>query len=259
MHFVTAKCRNAYKSGTKQTTNMAKETEVRTKLDDVNDTLTSMEQKVEHNKKMIMWAGIGVAAVVAVALIYIFAIRRPGQQKDATNFGLANNAVMEMNMKNSQGLLSTDSLRNAELDKVIKLYEAAAQGSYAGANNAKLMCAVYLYQKGEYQKSLDYLKDYDRKESVIGCTSKCLEGDCLVNLDKFNEAVACYQEAAKIADGNPMLVPYAMLKEASVQRQLKNYSAEAAIYENLIANYPKYGQENGIDFEKYLARAKASK
>ena len=47
-----------------------------------------------------------------------------------------------------------------------------------------------------------------------------------------------------------------MMKKATVLREQKNYSAEAAVYREIIKDYhPMYGAQNGIEMEKYLKRA----
>ena len=46
-----------------------------------------------------------------------------------------------------------------------------------------------------------------------------------------------------------------ILKKATVLREQKNYSAEAAVYREIIKDYPMYGAQNGIEMEKYLKRA----
>ena len=59
--------------------NNKKEEETRTSIDNLNDSLTNIEQKVQNNQKAILWVTIIGAAVVAAIFIYIYAIRQPGQ------------------------------------------------------------------------------------------------------------------------------------------------------------------------------------
>lgn len=233
-----------------------KNQETRTKIDDLNDSLTRAEQKVQDNKKLIMWISIVVAAIIAIVLIVIYAVVRPGQNKSNEQTGQVDNRAFIYEMQQSQ---LGDSLQTAELKQLVAAYEAAASNGYAGGNRAKLMAAVYSYQLGDYQKALTMLQAYDRKDDVIGATSYALEGDCYVNLDKLSEALDCYDKAISRCDQNPMLMPYFLMKKASVYRAQKNYQAEADIYQQLLDEYPQYGVENGIDFEKYLERAKNSK
>ena len=235
-----------------------KNNETRTKIDDLNDSLTRAEQKVQDNKKTIMWVSLGVAAVIVLVLIYVYAILRPGQQAADERVGLADNKALIYELSVSQGMLS-DSASTAQLQQIVATYEEAASEGHDGGNRAKLMTAIYAYRAGDYQKALTMLEDYDRQDKVIGATSKSLEGDCYVNLDKLPEALDCYKEALSICDENPMIAPYFLLKQATVYRAQKNFEAEADVYQTLIDKYPVYGVEHQIDFEKYLARAQASK
>lgn len=227
--------------------------EPKTGIENLNDSLTKAEQRVEKNKKLIMWICIAVAAVVALVLIYIYAIYKPGVNNANTEYGKAANKELMIQAQ------PTDSARVAAEKEVLKAYETAATKSHDGGNNSKLMAAVYNYKAGDYNKALKYLEDYDRKDNVIGTTSKALEGDCYVNLKQFDKALECYKEAIDIADHNPELVPYCLLKEAVVYRHLKKYSEEADIYKTLLEQYPQYGQAHNIDFKAALSRAQSSK
>lgn len=229
---------------------MAKDnkTETRTAIDDINDSLSKAELRIQNNKKIIMWASIAVAVVVALILIYVYGIHRPGVNKANDDFGLASNAYISAS--------ATGQPTDSTLVEITQLYEAAAADGHAGGNNATLMAAILSYQTGDYQKALDLLADYDRTDPIIGATSQALEGDCYVNLGQYEEGLKAFERAEKTADGNPTLVPYMLIKQANVQRQLKNFTEEAAIYENLLANYPHYQQTTGIDFRLALDRAK---
>lgn len=230
---------------------MAKDnkTETRTAIDDLNDSLSKAELRIQNNKKKIMWASLAVAAVVVIALIYVYCIYRPGVNKANNNFGLASNAYVSAT---AMGQPSDSTL--VELGQ---LYENAAANGHDGGNNATLMAAVVSYQAGDYQKALDLLADYDRSDEVIAATSQALEGDCYVNLGDFDKGLDAFRKAEKTANGNPTLVPYMLIKQANVLRELKNYSEEAAIYETLLAKYPYYQQQTGTDFQLALDRAKA--
>lgn len=230
------------------------QTETHTKLDDINESLTRAELKVQNNKKAIMWACIAVAAVIVAVLLFIYAYLRPSQNASDTQFGLASN--MAANYEASAAML--DSAANAQqLDAVTKAYEEAATRSHSGGNNAKLMSAIYQFKKGDYNKALSYLNDYDKKDAVIASLSECLKGDCYVNLDKYQEAIEAFKDAVEICDENPMVAPYALMKQATVQRHLKNYSAEAECYQEIVNKYPEYSVTINANIENYLERAKA--
>ena len=55
-------------------------------VENLNDQLTGIEQKVQNNQKTIMWATIVVTAIVCIVLFYFYGIRKPGIEA-------ANNAI----------------------------------------------------------------------------------------------------------------------------------------------------------------------
>lgn len=218
-----------------------KNTETRTAVDDLNDSLTGIEQKVQNNQKFIMWACIVVAAVVALVLLYFYGIRKPGIEA-------ANNAIGQADIELAQG---NDSIALAQYKQVAEEY------GYDAGNRAALNAAILLYQQGKYDEALSYLKDYKANEEIIGASAKSLEGDCYVNLKKYPEAIDCFKEAAKISNKNPYYTPVFLMKEATVERELKNYKAEAELYRTIKEEYPQYAASMQIDFDKYITRAEA--
>lgn len=213
--------------------------ENRTSIDEVNDTLTGIGEKVQSNPKVVVWSCIAVTAVVALILLYVYVIRQPAQNA-------ANNALGQADI---ELLMGNDSIALAKYQQV------AADHGYSAGNLANLNAAILLYKKGDYEKALSYLKDYSSSESVIGASAKSLEGDCYVNLKQYPQAIDCYKKAVKISDNNPHYTPAFLLKEAIVLREQKDFKAEAAIYEQILKDYPAYGTEIGVDIKKYLERA----
>ncbi|MDE6358244.1 MAG: tetratricopeptide repeat protein, partial [Duncaniella sp.] len=136
--------------------------------------------------------------------------------------------------------------------------QVAADHGYNAGDLANLNAAILLYKDKKYEEALAHLKDYSASESIIGAGAKSLEGDCYVNLKKYDEALSCYKEAVKISDENPAYTPAFLLKEATVLREMKKYKEEAAVYEEIINDYPNYGAEIGTDLKKYLERARAA-
>lgn len=213
--------------------------ETRNALDDLNDSLTGIEQKVQNNQKIIMWSCVGAAIVACVVLFYVYGIRQPA-------IHAANDAIGKADMTLALG---NDSI-------ALEQYKQIAAGyGYDSGNRASLNAAILLYDKGEYQDAIKYLQDYSAKDKIIGASAKSLEGDCYVNLKEYDKAVKCFAQAAKISDNNPYYTPLFMMKEATVQRELKNYAAEANLYQQIQTLYPNYGQQMQIDIEKYLRRA----
>ena len=215
--------------------------QIHTSIDEVNDTLTGIGEKVQSNPKIIVWSCVAVAVIVAAVLIYVYAIRQPGQNA-------ANNAIGQADM---ELLMGNDSIALAKYQQV------AADHGYAAGNLANLNAAILLYKQGKYEDALKHLKDYDATESIIGAAAKSLEGDCYVNLQQYDKAIGCYRDAVKLSDDNPYYTPVFMMKEATVERELKNYEAEAKLYQQIADKYPNFGNGMNVNIEKYIKRAEA--
>ncbi|MDE5725833.1 MAG: tetratricopeptide repeat protein [Duncaniella sp.] len=216
--------------------------ETRTSVEEVNDTLTGLGEKVQNNPRFIVIGSIVIAVVIALILIWVYAIRQPG-------INAANEALGQADM---ELLMGNDSVALAKYQQV------AADHGYKAGDLANLNAAILLYKDKKYEEALAHLKDYSASESIIGAGAKSLEGDCYVNLKKYDEALSCYKEAVKISDENPAYTPAFLLKEATVLREMKKYKEEAAVYEEIINDYPNYGAEIGTDLKKYLERARAA-
>ncbi len=213
----------------------------RTTLEEVNDSLSTAAQRIEDNKKYINWALIAIAVLVLLALGYIYGIRNPNMEK----------------AKNMIGKADLELLQGNE-DEALKDYEkVAAEFGNKPAERAHLNAAILLYQKGEYEKAVKHLEDFTPNGNLIGPASQSLLGDCYVNLKKLDQAISAYDKAISMAGDNEAYAPAFMIKKATVLHAQKKYADEAAIYQNIKDNYPVYGQQNGVDVDKYLERANA--
>lgn len=195
--------------------------------------------KNEKIKKMLVWSSSAIIAVVAIILIYIFAIRNPAEKK-------ADNAFAQAYSTLSTG---NDSLA------LVQLQQAATLGGNGG-NLAKVYAANLLYDKGDYQAALDYYKSADLSDRIAAPGVLGKAGDCLVGLGKPEEAIDYFDKAISAADGNPQLVPYFLQKKARIYHNLGKASEEAKIYKELLEKYPASLQAQSA--EKYLRRAEAA-
>lgn len=222
-----------------------KNEEVRTSIDNLNDSLTSIGEKVQKNQKPLMIATICVVAVVALVLVYVFLMRNPAIDE-------ANTAV---------GAADREMLINGNDSIALDIYQQVAEDGYDAGNRAKLMAAIQLYQQGKYEEALGFVSEYSAKDAIIGAAAYSLEGDCYVNLDNLDAAVGSFKNAISQSDANPHYTPFFMLKLARVYRAQDNFEGALKLYEEIRADYPNYATANGVNIEKEIefARVKAGK
>ena len=213
----------------------------RTTLEEVNESLTSAAQRIEDNKKYINWALIAIAVLALLAIGYIYGIRNPNLNKAKEEIGKADITLLQ-----------------GDEEAALKAYEQVAdQYGNKTAERGHLNAAILLYKKGEYEKALKHLEDYNPSGNLIGPAAMSLKGDCYVNLKKFDKAMAAYDKAISMANGNEAYAPAFMIKKATLLHAQKKYAEEAAIYQEIMDKYPIYDQQNGINAEKYIERANA--
>ena len=154
-----------------------KNQETRTKLEEINDSLSGIEQKFEQHKNVIYWA---VMAVLVIALLiwgYFKFIYGPNLEK-------ANNELIKAD---------TELIMNQDSVAALKAYEKIAKNYSNDAGNvAKLKAATILYAQGKNKEALNYLEDYSPKGKIVGPASQSLLGDCYVNAKQLDKAVAAY-------------------------------------------------------------------
>ena len=214
--------------------------ETRTSIDDLNDSLTGISAKVQKNMKVLSIIGIVIALIVVAVIVYIFLVRKPAVNKQ-------NNAIAQADRE--MLMTGNDSIATA-------MYQKVAEGSYDAANRAKLMAAIGLYNDGKYDEAIKYLKDYSAGDAIIGPAALSLLGDCYVNTDKLDDAIAAYKKAISRSGDNEYYTPLFMVKLAHIYHEQKKYADEADIYQQIVDKYPAYLQNSYFNIEKDLERAK---
>lgn len=219
---------------------MAKKETTRTSIDELNESLSSIEQKVENNKKYIYWAVGAVVVVALVVLGYVYGIHNPNMEKAKTEIAKADQDLS----------VGNDSLALKEYLAVASKY------SNSPANRANLNAAIILYQKGKYQEAIESIKKFDTEGTIVGPASQSLLGDCYVNLKQYDEALSAFDKAVSLSKDNSLYTPLFLMKKATIYREQKNYKAEADIFQTIKDKYPDFAANYNVDIEKYLVRAK---
>ena len=197
-------------------------------------------EKAAKVKKVIMWVAGIVAVVAIIALVWYFVA--------AGNAKKANNVIAKADIAAYE--MQPDSVQLA-------LYEQAAKAGSKAGDRAALKAAIRYYQKGDYDKAIEYLDGASVSSGIVEAGRYSLMGDCSVNKNELDKALNCYKKAVSSADNNPEVVPFVLVKEANIYREQKNFKQESECYNNIIANYPQYLQSHPQIYPR-AERAKAA-
>lgn len=210
-------------------------------IENLNEHLTSAGEKIANNKKIIYWA-VGIIVIAGVfVLSYLFIYKNPHLNK---SFEAYNQVEIE-----AQG---NDSIAAAKYAAVAKKY-----GNSDGGNLANISAAEAYYNQGKYKEALKHLENFSCGDEVLDANAKVLEGDCYVNLNKYGDALKCYDKAISRGGKNPQIVPRVLLKKANIYDAEKKYADALKCYEEIQTQYPQFQLGNGMTIEAFIEREKA--
>lgn len=215
--------------------------ETRTSIEELNESLSGIEKKVEENKKMIVWVVAAIVAIAVVILGYVYLIQNPNMEK----------AKEEIAKADVDYTMGQDSIALNEYMAVADNYSNDA------ANRAGLNAAIILYKQGKYEEAIKYLNKFDAAGTLVGPASQALLGDCYVNLQKYDDAVKYFDKAISLAGDNELYTPLFILKKATVLREQQKFAEEAELLQTIKDEYPNFIMGYQVDVDKYLERAKA--
>ena len=137
----------------------------------------------------------------------------------------------------------------ASLSEVTDQYGVTPSG-----NLAEYYLGVSLMKKGEFEKAIEHLKEFNSTDQMVGPIAMGDIGDCYVELNKVEEGISYYLKAA-VKNKNKFTSPLYLKKAGVAYESLKDYKNAVKVYERIKSDYDKSSE--GKEIEKYLARAKA--
>lgn len=206
----------------------------------VEERVSAVEKFFNENKKLI-WGCLGTLVVVGLFIL--------GYQK----FYLQPKKAEAQ----EQMYPAESAFRNGEFDLALNgdgnnlgFAQIASQyGNKAGK-------AVYLYagscelNLGNYDSALSYLKKYSGKDPIMAARALAAQGDAYVGLEKYNEAVSCFEKAAASVDN--MFAAGYLLKAGVIYEEMGNNAKALEAYKKIREQYPQ--SLEGYDIDKYISR-----
>ncbi|MBR1872410.1 MAG: tetratricopeptide repeat protein [Bacteroidales bacterium] len=125
-------------------------------------------------------------------------------------------------------------------------------GSKAGAS-AYLYAGECALQLGQFEEALGYLKKYNGKDAILAARALCCQGDAYVGLEKYSEALACFEKAASRIDN--MYAATYLKKAGIVCEELGDNAKALSFYKQIKDKYPQ--SIEGYDIDKYISRINA--
>ena len=197
------------------------------RLENVESALSKTELWIEEHQNLIY--GI-IAAVIVIAGI-IWGLKALNDKKDRAASKEIFTAQRYFEKESYEAALNGDG-NYLGFTEVYDSYKNTKTGKlaayYAGISNMKL---------GKYEEAIDYLKKFNGKDDILAPMALGAIGDCYMELDDLNNAVAYYEKAANKSK-NDFTGPMFLNKAGMTYEILGDYAKALNCYKTINADYP---------------------
>jgi len=212
-------------------------------LIDVGRAYTNSEEFVEKNKKELT---IGVAVIVLlIAGFFGYTTYMDGENKDAAESIWKAEYYFEID--------SLDKAINGDGQYFGFEYLSENYGATKTGKLANYYLGIIYKEKGEYDIALEYLKDADVGDNVLGSIALGSIGDIYIDLGDYMEAIKYFNKAISHSD-NSYTAPIYLNKAALTYTTLENYGKARDFYQQIVDDYPN--SPEAVKVKKNLAMVK---
>lgn len=210
----------------------------------LEDALTSSEQFIEKNQKMI----INIVIILIVIIGAYFGYNRFVSAPKATEAAGQIFGAQNYFEKDSFNLALNGDGNILGFVELAEKYSSTPAGNlahyYAGLS--------YLYT-GDYENAIKYLKKFSSDDLLMANMAVANIGDAYMQLGDYKKAAEHYKKAAA-SKMNDFSTPVFLMKNGIALEKAGDYSGALKSYEQIEKEFP--GSPESRDIEKYIERAR---
>lgn len=213
-------------------------------FEQLEDALTSSEQFIEKNQKMIVNVLIALIVIIGIYFGYNRFIAAPKA------------AEAESQIFGAQNYFEKDSFNlalNGDGNILGFLEIADKYSSTPSGNLANLYAGLSLLYTGEYENAIKYLKKFSSDDLLLSNMATANIGDAYMQLGNYKKAADYYSKAAA-SKTNDFSTPVFLMKNGMALEKANDYAAAIKVYEKVEKEFPNAPEAREI--EKYIERAK---
>ena len=205
----------------------------------------STENFFKKNQKSLTYALVAAIVLIGGFFGYTELYQKPREAKAADAMIMAEKYFAN---DSSNFVLNGDG-QNKGVLYIIKEFSGTK-----AANLAKYYAGISYFRMNDFNKSIDYLKDFSTDAKQIQDVAYGTLGDAYSSLNKVDEAVSHYKKAGEYFPEDEAISSEYLFRAAAFL-ELNNKTDEAIeIYTKIKNEYPK--SEKGIMADKYINRLK---
>ena len=200
---------------------------------------------VKNNQKTLTYTLTLIVVVIAGYFGYTELYQNPREAKAADAMYTAEKyfAVDSSNL-----VLNGDGTSKGVL-YIIKQYSGTQS-----ANLAKYYAGISYYRLNDFNKSIEYLKDFSTSSKQVQAIAYGTIGDAYSELKKTDDAVSYYKKAGNHFPEDDAISSEYLFRAAALLEINGKVDDAVAIYNDIKSKYPK--SEKGLNADKYINRLK---
>ncbi len=199
---------------------------------------------MQDNRRMLVYGGGGLLAIVALIFGYKYFISDPMELEAEAK---VHQAEAYYGMDSVNLALKGDGMHSG-LKEVADDYP----GTKAGKRAAYYL-GMNLLNTGKFDEAIEYLENYDLGDKIVQPLAIGAIGDCYSEKNELEKAASYYLKAAESSKLD-FPAPRFYKKAGVVYEQLKDYDKALSVYETIQKEHPK--SQEAYEMDKYIARAK---
>ena len=205
----------------------------------------STENFFKKNQKSLTYALVAAIVLIGGFFGYTELYQKPREAKAADAMFM----VEKYFANDSSNFVLNGDGQNKGVLYIIKEFSGTK-----AANLAKYYAGISYFRMNDFNKSIDYLKDFSTDAKQIQAVAYGTLGDAYSSLNKVDEAVSHYKKAGEYFPEDEAISSEYLFRAAAFL-ELNNKTDEAIeIYTKIKNEYPK--SEKGIMADKYINRLK---
>ncbi|MFZ9146854.1 MAG: tetratricopeptide repeat protein [Sediminibacterium sp.] len=214
-------------------------------MSDLQQEQTSTENFFKKNQKSLTYALVAAIVLIGGFFGYTELYQKPREAKAADAMFMA-----EKYFAND----SSNFVLNGDGQSKGVLYIIKEFSGTKAANLAKYYAGVSYFRMNDFNKSIEYLKDFSTDAKQIQAVAYGTLGDAYASLNKVDEAVSHYKKAGEYFPEDEAISSEYLFR-AAAYLELNNKTDEAIeLYTKIKNEYPK--SEKGFMADKYINRLK---
>ena len=214
-------------------------------MSDLQQEQTSTENFFKKNQKSLTYALVAAIVLIGGFFGYTELYQKPREAKAADAMFMA-----EKYFAND----SSNFVLNGDGQSKGVLYIIKEFSGTKAANLAKYYAGVSYFRMNDFNKSIEYLKDFSTDAKQIQAVAYGTLGDAYASLNKVDDAVSHYKKAGEYFPEDEAISSEYLFR-AAAYLELNNKTEEAIeLYTKIKNEYPK--SEKGFMADKYINRLK---